>query len=588
MDAPNINYFWAQLILEELRRNGVERVVIVPGSRSAPLAVAAFRNPKIKTIVHYDERGAAFFALGCARVGKPAAVVCTSGSAVANCLPAVVEAFYGGTFFVILSADRPPELQNCGANQTIRQTGLFGPFIKGEDTFYPDVTIPAESVLAKVDALIAAAIADTPGPIHLNIMFREPLEPVPVQNTLLPPPSNRLREWEASDMPYTEWRINARTPDEKTLQHLAEFVAAPTGLLLIGSLKTKAEQEEALALANHIQWPVFADILSGCRRSDLCPFVVKHYDLLVRAFDDARGALFDRVLHIGDTFISKPLNEYLRRLKPRYVHISPRVDNRDPNHLAQERVVGTIDSICARIRERLPACDTKTSCEILLHADRAIHDYLVEQCTESVEELTELCIAYRVDELCPSEWILFLGNSMPVRDMDMVAAQCRSTLIYANRGVSGIDGNAATAAGMSWASGKQCLAVIGDMALLHDLNSLALVVAHAPNMIAVVVNNCGGGIFSFLPIAAHPDVFDPCFTNPHTLQFGHVADMFGMNYSVAQTPKELCDQLNQAMVSSGPTLVEVLVDRGKNVLAHKKYYENINSLIRQFLDASLL
>lgn len=575
--APNLNYLWANLLIEELIRNGVRVFIITPGSRSAPLAVAAYKNPNASSIVHFDERGAAYFALGCARAGSPAAVICTSGTAVTNCLPAVAEACQSALPLLILSADRPPELQDCGANQTIPQEGIFAPFVRAQLNLpCPDKHIHVEALLAKVDAL-GPHISD--GPVHINCMFREPLAPLTVAKDRPERFSSGLAQWESGSSPFTLSEKPLRTLSPSQCVDLSNVLsAAKRGILLIGRLLSPVEQEGALCLANKLGWPVFADITSGCRRPDVCSTLIRHYDLLLCSEQFRKQCDPDLVLHIGDTFVSKRLQEHLRSLDTEYVHLSSRKENRDPLHRVTKGYQVDIEAVAAQLTTLSVESKSGKFLEKCKAADIAVEEGLAQVLSEK-QAMNELFIARMVDSALDENSALFLGNSMPVRDMDMMAVQCRSATIHANRGVSGIDGNIATAAGMGWASGERVVAILGDTAVLHDLNSLALLLKNTKPVILVIINNRGGGIFSFLPIAAHEDVLGPCFTNPHEWNFKHAAAMFEIDYEHVITKEDFQKALRRGIKRKSSGIIEITVDRETNVKIHNQCYQAISEWV---------
>lgn len=576
METPNLNYLWAGLIVEELTRSGVRLFVIAPGSRSAPLAVAAFQNRNASALIHFDERGAAYFALGCARAGSPAAVICTSGTAVANCWPAVAEACQSALPLVILSADRPPELQACGANQTMHQEGIFASFVRGQLNLpCPDKHIPVESLLAKVDDVLAKGLRSPGGPVHINCMYREPLAPVPVKKTWPRGYLAGLKEWKAGLRPFTVWERPERLLSSVQRTSLAATLSsARRGLILAGRLLTAREQKSAVQVANKLGWPVFADITSGCRRKEKCPAVIRYYDLLLRSDKFRSQCRPDVVLHLGDTFVSKGLQDHLRTLNPAYIHVSPRQEHRGlVNHVSRH-----YESDMGELIAQLEVADihrgSGSFLEGLLAADAAVEQVLEKHFAKN-RDLSELLIARLVDDNLDGAGFLMMGNSMPVRDMDMLGKNCSSDIIHANRGVSGIDGNIATAAGMCWSAQTGVVAILGDMAALHDINSLALLSKTPKPVILVIINNRGGGIFSFLPIAAYKEVLDACFSSSHDYDFRQAAAMFKIDYVQVTTGDRFQKALRFGLSQKRSRIIEVAVNREANIRAHKNCYSDV-------------
>ncbi|MCF6284166.1 MAG: 2-succinyl-5-enolpyruvyl-6-hydroxy-3-cyclohexene-1-carboxylic-acid synthase, partial [Candidatus Hydrogenedentes bacterium] len=259
-EAPNLNYAWCSLLVEELIRQGVAGFVISPGSRNAPLTVSVARNERARYWMHFDERGAAFFALGLAKAtGNPAVLICTSGSATANYWPAVVEADASGIPLIIVTADRPPELLDCGANQAIKQSDLYGSYVRWECTLpCPTPDIDPAYVLSTVDQAISRSRASKPGPVHLNCMLREPLAPN-ADGTISDHYSDKLSSWESRAEPYTVYGGGCPTLTDEVQAHLLKSIqSCDSGLLVFGALTTKDETARAAALARELGWPVFA------------------------------------------------------------------------------------------------------------------------------------------------------------------------------------------------------------------------------------------------------------------------------------------------------------------------------------------
>lgn len=586
MNADNLNQLWAALVVEELARHGITHFIIAPGSRSAPLAVAAARNSKVITLVHFDERGAAFAALGSGKSGKPAVLICTSGTALANCFPAVAEACLSATPLIIISADRPPELQNCGANQTMPQQGIFGNYVRFHETLpCPDANIPPEFVLTKIDALAAAIGKPGNGGVaHLNCMYREPLAPLPVENPWPDNYLNSINDWGNKTQPYTTLLSPCLSLSCEGLKMLSKLIGeSRKGLLLIGRLSSAEEYSAAIELAESIHWPVFADIASNCRKQ--IPNSIHCYDSLLRSEAFRELCSPDLILHIGDTFVSKRLQEHLSSLQVDYIHINSRGDNRDPSYSVTHHWHADIPASCRQLLE----VSKDSTPSLLLEKFKKANDSanaVIQKYIETSVEFTESFVAKEVESLCPSGYNLFIGNSMPVRDMDLVTATCSADRIQVNRGVSGIDGNIATAAGIIWASGKPGLAVIGDTTALHDMNSLAIVQRIGMPLVLVIINNHGGGIFSFLPVAQCEDVLETFFINRHGLHFQDFSAGFGLPYYRASKKEEFRAHLQNAISSGRPAVIEAIIEREVNVKDHRILWQKMEEQISRILSGN--
>jgi 2-succinyl-5-enolpyruvyl-6-hydroxy-3-cyclohexene-1-carboxylate synthase len=339
-DWPNINYAWSGLLVEELVRLGVSGFVLSPGSRNSPLALSVAQHEGTRYWVHFDERGAGFFALGLARrSGKPAVLICTSGSAAANYWPAVVEAEASGVPVIIITADRPPELLDCGANQAIRQTGLFGRYVRWEFTLpCPTGAIQPAFVLTTADQAHARSLGPDAGPVHLNVMLREPL--APTEDESIPEGYlDNLALWRVARTPYTRVAPVSPCLDDATLTEIVNILrTCVSGLLVVGALSDTGETAQVAALARKLGWPVFADACAGLRGHPDMPLLIPHSDLMLldpSLGDDLRPTV---VVHVGGPITSKRLQNFIDELRPFYLRVCPGSDRRDPGHIVTMRL----------------------------------------------------------------------------------------------------------------------------------------------------------------------------------------------------------------------------------------------------------
>ena len=338
-DNVSLNQCWAQLIIEELLRCGVNYICIAPGSRSTPLVVAAARHPNIQTFIGHDERSLGFHALGYARATKsPAVIITTSGTAVANLYPAVVEAHSDSVPMLILTADRPPELIDTGANQTIRQDRFFGTYARWyADLPCPDNNIPPEMILTTVDQAVYRSKTGSPGPVHLNCRYREPLEP-----SACPVPAeyiSKLQTWRNSQNPYTCYLSPKQTLSQTHIQSLTELIENTNdGMIVVGRLTSEEQIKAVFELAHRTQWTTYADISSGLRFSTLPLHLIRYYDqqLLSEQFNEHTKPSV--VLHFGSHTTSKRLWQYFDENRPRrYIVIKETPDRYDPAHYVTDQ-----------------------------------------------------------------------------------------------------------------------------------------------------------------------------------------------------------------------------------------------------------
>ena len=567
----NINQAWARLIVEELARNGVRFCCVSPGSRSTPLALAAAACGKITVRVHFDERGAAFHALGhAAATRQPAALICTSGTATANYLPALIEAAQAHVPLIVLTADRPPELLDCGANQAVDQVRLYGAHIRWEALLpCPDARVTPEFVLSTVDQAVHRAMHAPQGPVHLNCMFREPLAPAP-DGIDFARYSESLGAWKAGNRPYTQWeRPVPELHDDAEGELLAMLGREQQGLLVVGRLDSDEARAAARRLAARLQWPVFADVTSGLRLGAGTGAAVAHYDALLLSEGFRKRCRPGTVLHVGGPLVSKRLIEHLASVRPAYVHVADHPLRQDPLHCVTRRVEADVAAFCRWVAANLPQDGNPAWLDPMQRADRAVSEALAAW-ERDEPALNEIAVARTVARLAPPDSGLFLGNSMPIRDMDAYADGGGPALyVAANRGASGIDGNIATAAGHAAARACPFTAVLGDLAVLHDLNSLALLASLRSPFALVAINNDGGGIFSFLPIAEHAEHFDTLFGTPHGMNFEHAARQFGLGYARPRDRASFERVYRDAFATDSPVLIEVPGDRAENLRLHR-------------------
>ncbi|WP_167599299.1 2-succinyl-5-enolpyruvyl-6-hydroxy-3-cyclohexene-1-carboxylic-acid synthase [Chlorobaculum sp. 24CR] len=575
MNHKQITTLWCAVIVEELIRQEAGFFCISPGSRSTPLTLAVASNPKAKFRMFPDERSAAFYALGYARAtGKPAVLVCTSGTAVANYFPAVVEASADSQPMLVLSADRPFELLEAGANQTIRQQDIFGNYTRWNlELPEPGTSTPLASLLSTVDQAVRKSLGSPAGPVHLNLPFREPLEPEAPD--LDHPWSAPLEAWRASgDQPWTRFALPLHEPAAKSIVTLRKLLAqAERPLLVAGNLDNPVDGEAVAALADSLGVPLLADLTSGIRLSANCtPWQLA---LQNNAFTERFQP--DVVIHFGGPLIGKQPATALRNHPPmHYVVVREHPGRFSPDH----NVTLTIEAAPASVAEALEAGREplpKHDCRDAFSAASRVIDEMTCSPDEPVNEISAPRI---VSSLVGGEHALFVSNSMPARDMDLYAAPMAHKPLRCalNRGVSGIDGIISTAAGFSAGLGKPATLLIGDISLLHDLNALSLLGNAANPLIVIVLNNHGGGIFSFLPIASQTDRLDECFATPQNFSVELAARTFGLDYACPQTNRDFTKLYTEALERKESLVIEIKSDRQENLQLHRSLKAQLETI----------
>jgi 2-succinyl-5-enolpyruvyl-6-hydroxy-3-cyclohexene-1-carboxylate synthase len=536
--------FFAQLVT-----GGVAHVAVSPGSRSTPLTVAADRTVGLDVSIHLDERAGGFFALGLARATRrPVALVCTSGTAAANYLPAVVEAFHSGVPLLVLTADRPPEFQGRGAPQTIDQQHLYGSHVRR----YVEASVageePPEAAAALAVSLLASATGPAPGPVHVNWPLREPLEP-PDDD---PPPADLL-----ASPTLAGWSPPPPLPD------------TDRGLLVAGAMDLGEDGVAALAaLSARTGWPLLADPASGLRCGPHvadAPVLACGEHLLRTSWSD--GHVPDVVVQLGAMPTSKQYRLWLERTRPATVVAVDHLGRHPDAALAVTDRVDHEPGAWAAVVDA-PANGTTGWNRSWTEAGRAAAAAVAA--FSNAAPFDEPAVVAALDAL-DGPLDLVVANSMPIRDLDaFLPASTRSRRILANRGANGIDGQASTALGVAVGSPDPTVLLTGDLALLHDLSGLTAAGRLGADLTVVLLDNDGGGIFSFLPIAESGTVdHHRLFHTPHGLDLAHVAPLCGASYHRTGDRTALDAALAATVGRPGLHLVHVPVDAVTNRSLHR-------------------
>lgn len=564
----------AGAFVEELAGSGLRHVCIAPGARSTPLAIFFRQHPGVRLWTHLDERSAAFFALGIAKaLREPAAVVSTSGTAAVNFAPAVAEARYSHTPLLVLTADRPPELRDVGANQTIDQLRLYGTHAKW--SLEMPVPGPGEGAVRYFRTMacraLAAARSGVPGPVHVNLPFREPLVP------------SRQHLWEAGQQgPYVGvFQAPGRVQSSELGRLAGHLRGASRGLIVCGPQDAPGFAEAVARLAAQLGYPVLADPLSQVRCGPHHgTFVVDAYDLFLR-----NGALAARlapevVLRFGATPTSKVLLRFLQRhWRARHVLVAPGGWN-DPSLVARDAFEADATSFCLALLEELGPGPLARSRRRSAWSERWRR--VNAQARESIaprllteEGISEPGVFLRLPDSLPAGATVFVGNSMPVRDLDsFLPGGSKPLRFMANRGASGIDGVVSTALGVAAVSPGPVVLVIGDLSFYHDMNGLLAAKRYALRATIVLLNNDGGGIFSLLP-QSETEHFEELFAMPHGLDFRHVADLYGLAYRRPAGRGAFEEAVREAVEGDGCTVIEVRTDRRANADLHREVWRAV-------------
>ena len=590
----NRTYAPLQAIVDELARCGMRHAVTSPGSRNAPVALTLAAEQRIDAVSVIDERAAGFMALGMAKAsGLPVAVTCTSGTAAANLLPAVVEAHEARVALIVLTADRPPELRDVGAGQAIDQIKLFGSAAK----WFVEVGNgePGRDWATHLRALACRAWwtagGGRPGPVHLNLPLREPLAPV-------------REELEAADWqgrpdgrPWVELREHSYAPDAGDVQALAERIAAaPRGAIVCGGGVdaggseggrglagsevdgSSATAQAVTRLAAVTGWPVLAEPTSGVRCGEHDgSHVIAHYDVLLRDGSFAAAMRPQLTLRVGDMPTSKPLREWLP--SSAQVAIDPHAAWHEPTRSAETLLHADPARTCNALTAALEARAGTTDPEWLA-AWRAA-DATVPPALTAVPDPFEPKAYAALEPVLPEGALVWLSSSMPIRYVESFFPRSAKPIRFlSNRGANGIDGVVSSAAGAARATGAPAFVLIGEVALLHDLGGLLAARRAGIDVTVVCTDNGGGGIFDFLPLADHADAeaYEDHVATPTGVSAAAIAALASLDHRLATTPAEL-----QAAVAAGPALIELRTDRADGVRLTRELAETVG---RQLLTAA--
>jgi 2-succinyl-5-enolpyruvyl-6-hydroxy-3-cyclohexene-1-carboxylate synthase len=532
----------------ELVRGGVSEVPISPGSRSTPLALAAARERGLRVHVHLDERASAFFALGAAKAtGRPAAVVTTSGTAAANLFPAVVEASMARVPLLLLTADRPPELRAVGANQTIDQLELFGPYVR----WFVDADVPTASENARAvweelaRRAVARSVGPRTGPVHVNLPFREPLVPSGAQVELGGGPLGGT----------PEPRGPSTGPTAPEVEALREALALERGVIVAGSLR--AECRPALDFAERRGWPLIGEPTSRLR----VPGSMSVGPLVLADPAFASGHVPDVVLQLGPAPTSRARLAFAAAAE-RLVIIDPDGGVGDPSRHADLRIEAEPAPLLETVLPDLVPATSTAWREDWRRADDAARG-AVEGLLDGWNEPFEGRIARDLAACLDEGSTLMVGSSMPVRDLDAYMAPRDGLLVLANRGASGIDGFVSTVLGVSLAD-RPTFAFCGDLTLIHDAGSLLWSTHRGYQAVFVVPNNDGGGIFDLLGQRTLPEL-DALFVTPHGLDLASLAEAAGAGHERIDRATGLAPAVERAAAAGGVRIIEVPIDRERSI-----------------------
>jgi 2-succinyl-5-enolpyruvyl-6-hydroxy-3-cyclohexene-1-carboxylate synthase len=583
LDFRNTNTLWASILAETLHRLGLQTAIICPGSRSAPLAVAFAQHPHIESIPILDERSAAFFALGLARrSGVPVALICTSGTAGANFYPAVIEAQESHVPLILLTADRPPELRHCHAGQAIDQTHLYGTYAN----WYTELALPEPtlSLLAYLRQIVVQAWGRShfpfPGPVHLNIPLREPLEPIrdPALDLI-------AQQFDEAQFFQMVQRSSLTVGDAQLSQlPLQTWLSCDRGLIIAGPAipENAVVYCQAIAqLSQTLGWPVLAEGLSPLRNhAALNPNLISTYDIALRNPEISAQLQPAQIIRVGELPTSKTLRQWLQTLPiPQWI-VEPSDQNVDPLHSHSVHLRTSIEAITQCLvswGDRLqseaiaPTPYLKSWLTLETHLQKAIR-----HTQTTTQPLRESKVAWLLSQRLPLGTPLFIANSMPVRDVEIFWQPGNLNVQpYFNRGANGIDGTLSSALGMAHRY-KSSVLLTGDLSLLHDTNGFLIQPHWAGHLTIVLINNAGGGIFGMLPIAQFEPPFETFFATPQQADFAKLCAAYAVEHIHIQSWEALETLLNP-LPAKGIRVLEIVCDRTLDAEWRRKHLSKLSA-----------
>jgi 2-succinyl-5-enolpyruvyl-6-hydroxy-3-cyclohexene-1-carboxylate synthase len=580
VDPANANTALASTFAEELARCGLRHAVLSPGSRSTPLALALWRQPQIETTVIVDERSAAFFAVGAAQAsGAPVAILCTSGTAAANYHPAVCEADHSAVPLLVLSADRPPELRGIGAGQAIDQIKLYGSSVRwfcevGTHEADDDGLLHLRSTACR--AFAAARGEPRPGPVHLNVPFREPLAPLPDDGAVTAAGTLALQG--RGERPLTAVTPIDLEPSQFLLDEVAGHIAeAEIGVIVAGRQLDPELREPLAHLAAAAGYPILAEPTSQLRcgphdRSH----VVTAYDLLLRDERFRATASPELVLRFGEMPTSKPLRSWLAESDADQIVVDPLGDWNEPTRTAAALLRADPTELAAGWAARLG--EDRPPPAMWMAAEKAARQ-AIEAALGAADALTEPGLQLALGAAYGDGELVYTASSMPIRDQEaFLPSTAADASFLCNRGANGIDGLISSGIGAAMASGKPTTIVTGDLGLLHDLGGLAALRDVSTPVRIVVIDNDGGGIFHFLPQqqALADEEFEALLGTPRGVDVTKAAALFDLPHRRLESLDDLSDAL-----AAGTGLIEVNTDRKANASLHHQLSQRVKAALAE-------
>lgn len=574
LDFRNTNTLWASVIAETLYRCGMKMAIICPGSRSTPLTIAFARHSQMEAIPILDERSAAFFALGRAKkTGKPTALICTSGTAGANFYPAAIEAKESGVPLIILTADRPAELRHCHAGQTIDQVKMYGNLPNWQcELALPEADLGMLGYLRQ-NTIQAweRSLFPTPGVVHINLPFRQPLAPLPQPETIKLETELVEADFFSGVKPSFDVYSTMTTLPLNSWRN-------KSGIIIAGLAQPRNPEAYSRAIARLselLSFPVLAEALSPVRNyAALNPYLISTYDAILRQQDLAQKLSPEVVIQIGELPTSKELRQWLGELEVERWAIEPRYDNFDPLHGKTTHVHSAIELLVANLDSNLKPSEQSLYCLQWCELESLTRKNL-DSTLAAIDNFYEGKAAWLISRNLPPATPIFLANSMSVRNAEYFWQPNNKHLVpYFSRGANGIDGTLSTALGIAYQDVGVLLT--GDLALLHDTNGFTIAQNFQGHLTIVVINNNGGGIFEMLPIADFKSKFEAYFATPQAVNLAKLCVAYDVEHQLIGSWQQL-EQLLSHLPHQGIRVLELICDRSQDAAWLKGNLKQLSS-----------
>ncbi len=617
----NRNILWTEIFINELANLGVRYACISPGSRSTPLTYAIAKNKRLKPYIIIDERSSAFFATGLARgTNSPVILVCTSGTAVAEFYPAIIEAYYQRIPLIICTADRPIEALDNGTNQTINQNNIY----KNHIRFFSDVGLPelSEKRINHLKSIANRAFYDSkiksPGPVHLNFPFRKPLEPSSYTDEIVRD-LDHIRDEKYLEKIYStqrslstkndnlklyneslvdKSRCSKFSPDPKILEYIISLIKVDyakvsstkneaKGLIIVGSGFFDNEFLEATTLlSNQLNFPILAEATSQLRINNQSnDNIISNYDAFLRSNEFSNSHQVEIILYFGKSVISQGLENYLENSKAKKFIINNYGDLYDPSNNAELVIQSEPLSFCKLLLEEINKKKLISKNNVWINDFKSadnISEEIKNKIINKTNSFYEPTIINQLIELIPENSNIMISNSLPIRDFEYFSSSINKKInIFHNRGASGIDGITSTALGIATESDNPTILLTGDLAFYYDLNSLLIAKKYLIPLIIIIINNNGGAIFEILPIAKEKNIMKEYFITPHNLNFKTFVKGFSGSYKKIKTREEFINSFKSALRKKTFSVLDIETNSQQSIKIREKYCNEVQNKLKK-------